>query len=170
VSYVSEIDDKNNELMLREISDVIPANTGVIIYADKGDYVLPFSANSGNAVEGNMLEGVNVATGVTELKEMGGYGYILTLGRGKNSGLINFYNYTGKSLAAHKCYLGIKKGSEVKEYTLSFERDDPETMVESITSDMSGADNAIIYDLKGRRIAHPRKGICIINGKKILVK
>ena len=41
------------------------------------------------------------------------------------------------------------------------------TGVESIEVN---ADNQVIYDLSGRRVAKAGKGLYIINGKKVLVK
>lgn len=33
-----------------------------------------------------------------------------------------------------------------------------------------GADDNIYYDLQGRRILYPKKGLYIVNGKKVIIK
>lgn len=75
--------------------------------------------------------------------------------------------------------LRIDKAGELKYYavrgsltsetaTLSFKLDDK---LASIT-EISGSDNApaAIFDLQGRKVASPKKGLYIINGKKVLTK
>lgn len=47
-----------------------------------------------------------------------------------------------------------------------------------VNDDVTGIDNVkvetskdnIVYDLQGRRVSQPAKGIYIVNGKKVLVK
>lgn len=44
-----------------------------------------------------------------------------------------------------------------------------ETGIESVTDDAE-CSQTIYYDLQGRRVTNPTKGIYIMNGKKVLVK
>lgn len=74
------------------------------------------------------------------------------------------YNYYFELYSDEDCYL---------EYTFTFDPDTntcswtsaPATAIQSIRTD---ATKAAIYDLAGRRVQKATKGICVINGKKVL--
>ena len=67
-----------------------------------------------------------------------------------------------------------------KNYTLeditdgaySIQADDTETGIDDISDDMKGETEKVkgIYDLTGRKVEIPTRGIYIINGKKTLIK
>ena len=155
-------------LILKRLKGVVPANTAVIVLANPGTYSLA-SLETTNVVEDNLMQGVLTATPIASLKAEGGYDVILTLGMGKTGGFIGFYNYTGSTLGAHKCYIGMKKGSGVKELSLQFDGEGPITNVEGMKVVVEEDSDAPFYDLSGRRVNRPVKGhIYITNGKKVL--
>ena len=41
---------------------------------------------------------------------------------------------------------------------------------EVTTTTVETATNAVYYDLQGRRVDHPVRGIYIVNGKKVIIK
>ena len=51
----------------------------------------------------------------------------------------------------------------------AYSTSDNETAIDSIPADKDNA-KAEIYDLSGRRISNPAKGVYIMNGKAVLVK
>ncbi len=55
-------------------------------------------------------------------------------------------------------------------FTLSYLGTEAPTAIESIEAAATTADNSTIYDLSGRRVQKAKKGIYIINGKKVMVK
>ena len=74
----------------------------------------------------------------------------------------------------YRAYLTIKDSGNtnglIKAYYFSF-GDDDATAIKTVTDVTEGAENAVIYNLAGQRVATPVKGgIYIVNGQKVLVK
>ena len=70
------------------------------------------------------------------------------------------------TLAAGKCWIELSKAAGARRLTIVHEG---ETTGISLTPALSGGEGAC-YDLSGRRVAKPTKGLYIVNGKKIAVK
>lgn len=147
----------------------IPACTGVVFMAPEDTYTLT-SAESVTAVGTNMLKAnivdYNLPTGGT-----GKYNYILTAGgfvptAGSDSGI----------LSAGKAFLqcSLEPGTSSKlEFVFGEESVTPEDGEETdgIASVEAGMINTgYIYDLSGRRVVAPTKGLYIVNGKKVIIK
>jgi len=77
------------------------------------------------------------------------------------------------SLDSNKCYLKLPK-TQFSSPSLSLSRgldlDDETTNVISIENGELRIENDKYYDLSGRRVLYPTKGIYIVNGKKIVIK
>ena len=158
---------------LREVKrGIIPANTGVMIFANPGKYTfVPSEAPATENVQ-SILHGVLVETPVNTLKEQEGGANIYVLSRG-------IEEYTGfkivgstvKNIPAFRAYLTMPADSEVKEIKVSFGGQVPTGIddVKAILED-ANSNNTGIYDLSGRRVDNPTKGIYIINGKKVIIK
>ncbi len=58
------------------------------------------------------------------------------------------------------------------DFTISYLGNGDENMPEAVESVEAAADaaNAAIYDLSGRKVSKPQKGIYIVNGKKVVIK
>ena len=126
--------------------------------------------------QNNLLRHVIVAT---EIDKSDGYytNYILA----KKNGNVGFYPLSGKgTLKPYSAYLQLKKAPSSRGLVLNFSDDETTTGVvhteiteglarrpagESQSTEMADA----IYDLQGRRIEKPKKGLYIVNGKKVLV-
>lgn len=161
VYYIKET--SNNFAILAEVTEAIPANTGVILVAEAGTYDFEITEDEVAALEGNKLQGTAVSTIIT--KETGAY-YVL----GVIDDEIGMYNpkngedNTTFINAGHKAYLYLEGASQSTGYRFGFEGT---TGIIELNGE-SGDD--IIYDLTGRRVEKAVKGIYIINGKKTLVK
>ncbi|MCR4853644.1 MAG: leucine-rich repeat domain-containing protein, partial [Prevotella sp.] len=87
-----------------------------------------------------------------------------------NNENIGFYyqNDDGSSVVngAHKAYLRIATAQAKVCYMLSDE--DVATAIESAPA--TEKYDGIVYDLQGRRVATPTKGLYIVNGRKVVVK
>lgn len=146
-------------LTMTEIEDNIPANTGVIVMANQGTYTFTEVASDVPALTDNLLKGVLVATPTTDLSGNG----IYTLGRGVNSGWLGFHKYTGSTLSANKAYM-TKDGGSVNSFNLQFP--DGTTAISSIEA----IKGQTVYDLQGRKVENPERGVYIINGVKTIIK
>ena len=87
--------------------------------------------------------------------------YVLAKPTGKEVG---FYKWGGGALGAGRVYLDAP--TEAREF-LSFLFEDEATGINVIKSSVT---NNTVYDLQGRRVVLPIKGLYIVNGKKVMVK
>ncbi|MDO4981773.1 MAG: hypothetical protein Q4E58_12830 [Prevotellaceae bacterium] len=84
---------------------------------------------------------------------------------------VGFYRWIGDELGAGRVYLNVtsQEGSNAHEFVGFPEEDENGTTaiqdIES-TETITGP----LYDLQGRRVDNPTKGIYIVNGKKIVIK
>ena len=75
-------------------------------------------------------------------------------------------NGNDKTLAAHKAFLAIPKTSAAPSF-IGFDT----TGIDATLNDNGQMINDnVIYDLSGRRVENPTKGLYIINGKKVVIK
>ena len=159
-----------------EIADVIPANTGVLLYADVEEATTYKLTIGGEASEvESKMEGTVASTYVDEDS------YVLSMTQEEG---IGFYkatknitvadNGTGTKVAeggthflnnGFKAYLPASVVPSAARF-LSFDFG-TETAIESIEGAENGA-NAVIYDLSGRRVQKAQKGLYIVNGVKVI--
>ena len=156
---------------LSEALEVIPANTGVVLYSETaGTY--NFAVTTADAFEGeNLMAGTIAKTLVT--KPDNTECYVLAKPEGAEVAAmyiaVNGEDATKFYNAGHKAYLEVAGSSNVSFYGFRFGGEDDETTgvekVETVT------ENAVIFDLAGRRVSEiTAPGIYIVNGKKVLVK
>lgn len=82
--------------------------------------------------------------------------------------------YTGSTqtpMKGFRAYFTVDFGSEVKAVSAHFDENGVVTAIGKFPDLSSEGDSQqLVYDLQGRRVAHPAKGIYIVNGKKVLFK
>ena len=135
----------------------VPAGEGVLLQGDEGTYdvlhavgVTPWADDDNAFVRGT---GAAVATGD------GPYNYILN----KVNGVVGFYKANGQTVAKNRAYL--QSTTAAARISLNF--DEETTGISEVAkSDV----NNKVFDLQGRHIAQPTKGLYIMNGRKVLVK
>ena len=135
----------------------VPAGTGLVIKktGSAASYDVPvFDGTGADNVSANKMAGS--ATGTTAIAENGGY--ILSNGV--------FQPATAGTLAAGKAYLNIAVSA--RELELSFDESDVTTISE--VTNTNRTNNTNVYDLQGRKVAQPTKGLYIVNGKKVIIK
>lgn len=135
---------------------VIPANTGILVKAAKGDYNFAVTSKEGTPLENN-----NLVAATTDKPSDGAKYFALTqLSEGK-VGFALVAN--GVVIPAGKAYLEVTKSTGAKFFGLDGEA----TGINSVKT--AKADGAY-YTLEGVKTTKPVKGIYIHNGKKIVVK
>jgi len=93
----------------------------------------------------------------------------------ENDNRIGFYHVSEGSsfaLGANRAYLKLDNNGDpthVKGFMISFDEDE-ETGINSIENGKLKIENEAVYDLSGRRIAKPTKGLYIVGGRKVIVK
>lgn len=141
---------------LTSISDVIPANVGVVVKAAQGTY--NFNITTTENVATSALSGVpNTANVASESAAF-------ILANGKHG--VGFYKLSSANRTIHGFRAYYTAPAEAQAVS-AFLLEDNVTGIEEIET---SADKAPIYDLSGRRVAKAEKGVYIQNGRKFFVK
>ena len=159
--YVSEVG--NGYVSMKEISGFIPANTGVLLYADVEE---PTTYNL--TIGGNATEVTSLLTGTVASAYVEEDSYVLskqTEGVGFYKALKNQQGNTAFLNNGFKAYLPATTGAESRFLVFNF-GDDNATAIESIEAE--NAADAVVYDLAGRRVQNAQKGVFIVNGKVVV--
>ncbi len=143
-----------------------PANTGLVLKGTAGKtYNIPVT-NSAATPASNLLVGCIVNTTVAADATSGFNNYVLVNegGTPKFQSLVD----NGATIPAGKAFL--KNGAySLGARSLNIVFDDETTGIENLTPALSEGEGAF-YDLQGRRVAQPTKGLYIKNGKKVIMK
>ena len=156
-AYTAKVNDGNATITLTAIEDgIVPANTGVVLKGAAGEYTGTITTT--DATVDNDLIANNA--------EITSDGNIYVLNNGTNG--IGFYPLAeGKTLAAGKAYLQLASGA--KGYSFVWNDGETTGIEENYEFGTMNSD-AATYDLSGRKVANPAKGLYIKNGKKFIVK
>ena len=149
---VTKMTDK--EVTATEVTGKVAAGTGLILKATAADnYNIPVAA-TGEAVDGNLLQAAVAETPVTADP----------LTYGLNGGV--FKKLLAGKIPAGKAYLLASSITSAPELTIDFGGATGIADVRSKMEDVRGN----IFDLQGRKVAQPAKGLYIQNGRKVILK
>ena len=151
---------------LTEVSKV-PANTGILVFCETADtYQIPV-ADSAPAVGTNYLV-ANASPTSIAASAGSTWNYIFA----KNSSdQVGFYKLTAAhTLGAHKAYLQTATDiTPTSGARIALVFDDDETT--GITNNnRETITNNQFFDLQGRKVAQPTRGLYIVNGRKVIIK
>ena len=138
----------------------VPAETGLLFKGTPSKtYIVPVAA-SAEALTGNLLVGCVAETPLTTNANY----YVMV----NDEGVAKFQSLStmGATIPAGKAYLNAT-GAGARMLTFNFDAD--ATDIRGIDS-VGAGDTGVIYDLQGRRVANPTKGVYIVNGKKVVIK
>jgi hypothetical protein len=154
---------QDDKVVLTEVADgQVPARTGVILKGEAGEYTIP-TVQPMPLLKNNDL--IAAYTDMTvKYESYSSYNYILQ----KNA----FYKATGAKLRKGKAYLSL--------YNYNIEDTNAPALpivIYGETTDITEINTATIdnspstaYDLQGRPVANPKKGLYIFNGKKVVIQ
>ena len=165
-------------LKMQAVEDVIPAKTAVIIKAEEGNYLFAYSDETPDAIEGNLLRGTLTDTYIKPASAQ--TAYVLS----KVDGVVGMYRAKLKADGtfknnANRVYMLLgdinvgegdldtsNPGGQLSNgYRFDFSGT---TAIESVETESAAP--AVYYDLSGRRVQNPTKGIYIVNGRKVFIK
>ena len=154
-AYAATFDYGEGKINLTPIS-TIPANVGVIIEAAQGTYNVPIIQNTVSM--GDITNELLVSDGTVT-----GNGDIYALG--KKNGVVGFYRVAdGETVPAGKAYLTIS--STARDF---YALGDETTGI--VGNKREPITNNCYYDLQGRKVnGQLKKGLYIVNGKKVIIK
>ena len=139
----------------------VPAGEGLLLKGTAGTAVTINIADAGTAISGNLLKGCTTETVVASNANK----YVLV----NKGGTAEFQNLSkqGATIPAGKAYLDAT-GAGARSLTIVFDDEDV-TGVNEVRSQKSDV-RSEWFDLQGRKVAQPAKGLYIVNGKKVVIK
>ena len=141
------------------IDKAVPANTPLLLKGTANQtYYIPMAGSGASAVSGNLLV---AGTGTAVSSESGKTKYVLSVADEK--AVFKKIGTAGATVPAGKAYLEFSEEISARGLFL----DGDATAIKNIKV---GSDDNIYYDLQGRRVLYPTKGLYIVNGKTVVVK
>lgn len=146
-----------DQLTMTEVANrEIPAGKAVILKSTAASTITLTPAPTTATLDGNALQGT--ATAITNP----GNAYVLN----KKDGVVGFYKLSSTgTIGANKAYLTYSGGAGAREF---FPIEGNVTGIEMPKAATTNSD-AEVYDLQGRQVANPTKGLYIVNGKKVFI-
>lgn len=153
---------KDGKATISEVAD-IPANQGVVLVSETAATTATLTLGTASAnCTGNKLSGTNPRITIAEGDKNNYY----IFGNGSNG--VGFYHPNSTTLKENRAYLpaSVVSGIAVNGFKLDF--GGVNTGIEAVIQ--ADEANATYYDLSGRRVIRPAKGIYVKNGRKVYVK
>ncbi|MBQ2436141.1 MAG: exo-alpha-sialidase, partial [Bacteroidaceae bacterium] len=157
-------------ITMTELEGIIPAKTGAVLRGAADTYEFIPSISYGTAVEGNMLVGFEAANNKAESKKAVTVAedyttYVLTV-QNEKAGFYRKVKGSTFNVGNNKAYLSTP-AQGANSISIRFEGDGT-TDIEAST--LNPQRSTEVYDLQGRRVLNPAKGVYIVNGKKVVIK
>ena len=157
-------------------NDIIPAQTPIVLEcettASASNRLLPL-ANTTPAPTNNILKAVFFDEAKNTIETAGKTVRVFNINpKPAVRNPLGFYRYSGTIIKGNRAFLLVDanaSGSKLDGYDME-EEGTADGSDEVTTATVETATNAVYYDLQGRRVDHPVRGIYIVNGKKVIIK
>ena len=157
-------------------NDIIPAQTPIVLEcettASASNRLLPL-ANATPAPTNNILKAVFFDEAKNTIETAGKTVRVFNINpKPAVRNPLGFYRYSGTIIKGNRAFLLVDanaSGSKLDGYDME-EEGTADGIDEVTTATVETATNAVYYDLQGRRVDHPVRGIYIVNGKKVIIK
>lgn len=165
-AYTVNKQDDDGGVYLTQVEGTIPAYTPIFVGGTAGTYTFTVdNDNTPDALTGNLLKGS--VTESTATDDASTTYYALTASSEDATKPVIKKIRSGVTIPAGKAYLIVAGSAAGSPALLNIHFDD----ATGINSAISGTEmNEPVYDLQGRRVVKPTKGIYIQNGKKVILK
>jgi len=170
---------------LAQQGDVVPAQTAVVLECNStnpaDNQLLPQSDEEFNPSDnrlcgtffGAAINGFTVKDGTgTERNVTHDNIRAFNINTADSRNPIGFYklNNTVTTIPGNKAFLVLTNAeAQAKGFVLEFE-DGGTTGIETIENSKHSTEDGVYYDLQGRRVENPTRGVYIVNGKKVVIK
>lgn len=158
--YEAAVNDAKNEVVLTEVNGNVEAGKAYIYQATADAQTFSY------AVDANMVKdpAAGALTGVFAQQTAPAGTYVMQTKDGEQK-FFKVAEGQEPTLKAYRAYLNVETTSAAKALTISFGNPTAVDAVKALTED-----NAVIYDLTGKRLAKLQRGVNIVNGVKVVVK
>ena len=167
-AYIGELNTENNTLqMYRLDGNQIPANTAVLLRKEgvTDNTTVDFTIVS-NAEE-DFDDVTNNLVGTVAAENLDGTKNCYSLQKSNAEEKVGFYSKTTGTKGGFKAWLETDKAVGARVFTIIFDGEDATGIKEALGLEN---ENVEIYDLSGRRLDKPAKGVNIIGGKTVIVR
>jgi len=170
---------------LAQQGDVVPAQTAVVLECNStnpADNQLLPTGDEIPETSNNRLCGTFFGSAINGLtvKDGAGNDYNVThdnirafnINTADSRNPIGFYKVKSNvtNIPGNKAFLVLTNAeAQAKGFVLEFE-DGGTTGIETIESSKHSTEDGVYYDLQGRRVENPTRGVYIVNGKKVVIK
>lgn len=170
---------------LAQQGDVVPAQTAVVLECNStnpADNQLLPTGDEIPETSNNRLCGTFFGSAINGLtvKDGAGNDYNVThdnirafnINTADSRNPIGFYKVKSNvtNIPGNKAFLVLTNAeAQAKGFVLEFE-DGSTTGIETIENSKHSTESGIYYDLQGRRVENPTRGVYIVNGKKVVIK
>lgn len=155
IYYPSVLNASGTSVKLATATEV-PANTGIFVNSSSATATFNVLSSTTATTSGNLLSGL--LSGQSETATAADY--VL----GCKDGVVGLYHTTvGTALKANRAYLRKEMGAN----RLTFDFGEA-TGIQTIIGE--GEQTGEIYDLSGRRVVNPTKGVYVKGGKTVIIK
>ena len=167
-AYIGELNIENNTLQMYKFDgNQIPANTAVLLRKEgvTEDATVDFTivSNAEEDFDGvtNSLVGTVAAENLDDTKNC------YSLQKSNTTDKVGFYRKTTGTKGGFKAWVETEKTEGARVFTIIFDGEDATGIKEALGLEN---ENVEIYDLSGRRLDKPAKGVNIIGGKTVIVR
>ena len=147
----------------------VPAGEGLVLKGTAGDEVFIAAAASGTAIDGNKMKGCTAKTAINNETANKDYFYVLSATAAVFQNIGTWCASNTLNIPAGKAYLDLT-GVSLSSHALDISFEDENTTAISEVSNSKLQASGDYYDLSGRRVAQPTRGLYIVNGKKVIIK
>ena len=170
---------------LAQQGDVVPAQTAVVLECNStnpADNQLLPTGDETPETSNNRLCGTFFGEAINGLTVKDGTGAernvtrdnirAFNINTADSRNPIGFYklNNTVTTIPGNKAFLVLTNAeAQAKGFVLEFE-DGGTTGIETIENSRHSTEDGVYYDLQGRRVENPTRGVYIVNGKKVVIK
>ena len=154
--------------------EIIPAQTPIILELEttqsNANRLLPI-ASSNTIATNNILKAIFFDEAKTTVETNGKTIRVFNIN--PNTSVRNplgFYRYRGTTVKGNKAFLLVDantSGAKLDGYDM--ENEETTAGIEEVATPKTN-NGAVYYDLQGRRVEKPNRGIYIVNGKKVIIK
>ena len=170
---------------LAQQGDVVPAQTAVVLECNStnpADNQLLPAGDETPVTSNNRLCGTFFGSAINGLTVKDGTGVernvthdnirAFNINTADSRNPIGFYKVKSNvtNIPGNKAFLVLTNAeAQAKGFVLEFE-DGGTTGIETIENSKHSTEDGVYYDLQGRRVENPTRGVYIVNGKKVVIK